>query len=545
MPLVCATFVGCGSSDDNRGGTSLGGAGGSGAGGSSGGTGGTNAGGTGGTGGTGASSGTGGTNAGGSSGTGGTGGSGTDPISGSIPTYEVTGTHYYVDAMTGSDSNPGTSQEPFQTLPYALTKVTGGDGVYLRDGDYGDLSFGAESNAPIDEVFDDWVTIVAEEGHSPRLGRVELGIWNRNGYKLPFAQVGNSDLWLRIDGVSITNQLGIYGSRHVDIRNCAIQTDAELTKLTASGSCVDVMNGQYVSLYNNDISHCGIGVAAMTTDFAMAGNEIHHISHDGLKIYGGYHWVVEGNSIHDLDDGLNDDDPDPDNRNNHCDCIHMHTIIHQGGYSDERWAGGGGDVVIRGNRLYHAEAMGIMVNQNDWDGTWGDYTIENNLFGPAGGMLVILGSNFTGITVRHNTVLYAPGDVWTSIFGRTMAPAGLADAGGQCYFFQIWGNGPEAQVYNNIFGGTGESTSLSSRIQQDQGVVTNNLFLPDDMAHLPYVTIPGTIDDFIAAGEVLGELVPGSAAHNAGTSAHPYPPEDVYHTPRDDGSPDIGAVEQQ
>jgi hypothetical protein len=464
----------------------------------------------------------------------------TSPLPASAPAYQVSGTHYYVDANTGSDTNPGTSEAPFQTLPYALTQVTGGDGIYLRDGDYGDLSFGAEANAPIDTVFDDWVTTTADNGHSPVLGRVELGIWNRNGYKLPFTQVGNSDLWLRIDGVTISNQLAIYGSRHVDVRNCTIQTEAELTALTASGSCVDVMNGQYVSLYDNDISHCGTGVAAMTTDFVMAGNEIHNISHDGLKIYGGYRWVVENNAIHDLDDGLSDTDPDPDNRNNHCDCIHMHTIIHEGGYSDDRWAGGGGDVVIRANLFCHAEAMDMMVNQNDWDGIWGDFTIENNLFGPSGGMLVILASSFTNLTVRHNTVLFAPGDVWTSFFGRTMASDGLADPSSLSYFLQIWHNGPEVQVYNNILAGT----NVSEQDTQDEGVVTNNLFISDDIEHLPYTAIPGNIQDFIDGGGVLGQLVTGSAAQNAGTTAYTYPGDDVYGTPRSDGAPDIGAVEQ-
>jgi hypothetical protein len=222
----------------------------------------------------------------------------------------------------------------------------------------------------------------------------------------------------------------------------------------------------------------------------------------------------------------------------------MHTIIHQGGYSDVRWAGGGGDVVIRGNLFYHAEAMDIMVNQNDWDGTWGDFTFENNLFGPSGGMLVILGSSFTGITVRHNTVLFALNDVWTSIFGRTMASIGLADPSSQSYLFQIWGNGPEAQVYNNIFAGAGSSTSLSNRIKQDKGVVTNNIFIPDDIDHLPYTAILGNIQDFIDGGVVLGQLVAGSAAQNAGTTAYTYPANDVYDNPRSDGAPDIGAVER-
>ena len=222
----------------------------------------------------------------------------------------------------------------------------------------------------------------------------------------------------------------------------------------------------------------------------------------------------------------------------------MHTIIHQGGYSDVRWAGGGGDVVIRGNLFYHAEAMDIMVNQNDWDGTWGDFTFENNLFGPSGGMLVILGSSFTGITVRHNTVLFALNDVWTSIFGRTMASSGLADPSSQSYLFQIWGNGPEAQVYNNIFAGAGSSTSPSNRIKQDKGVVTNNIFIPDDIDHLPYTAIPGNIQDFIDGGGVLGQLVTGSAAQNAGTTAYTYPANDVYDNPRSDGAPDIGAVER-
>jgi len=463
--------------------------------------------------------------------------------SGTVPEaaqeYEITGQRYFVDAIHGSDENPGTSLEPFQSLEYALSQVNAGDALLLRDGNYGDLVFGAEHNAPIPEVFTDWVTIKADSGHTPELGNVDLGIWNRNGYLLEFSEVGNSDLYLRLDGLRIQNQLSVKGSRHVDIRNCEISTDTTLEGLTASGACVEMLNGQNNSLLNNEIYHCGVGVVVMTTDFVMKGNDIHHTSHDAIKLYGGENILIEGNVVHHVDDGLTDDDPDPDNRNNHADGLHMHTIIHKNGYSNPRWAGGADNVVIRGNIFYHIEAMAVMINQNDWDGSWGSFIWENNIFGPTGGRLFIQGSSFESFVFRHNTVLYAPNDIWTSMYGRTMEPQGLKDPNSATYHLQVWKNPAGHEYYNNIL------CEASASLTQDQGVVQNNIFISSAQAEdlvLPYVEIPGNIQDFIDDGGVLGELAAESPAVDGGVDSLEVFETDIYGTFRD-SVPDIGAVE--
>ena len=51
-------------------------------------------------------------------------------------------------------------------------------------------------------------------------------------------------------------------------------------------------------------------------------------------------------------------DPDPDDRNNHADGIHIHTVIHLGGYDNPRWPGGGGNIVIRGNLFIGSDDVG-------------------------------------------------------------------------------------------------------------------------------------------------------------------------------------------
>ncbi|MBU1220937.1 right-handed parallel beta-helix repeat-containing protein [Myxococcota bacterium] len=457
-------------------------------------------------------------------------------------TYEITGTSWYVDINNGSDENPGTSELPFATIDYALTQVSGGDAVFVRDGSYGDLIFGSNNGLAIPEVFSDWVTLRADEGHSPVLAHVELGTWGQEDTTdaMPFTQVGNSNLRLRIDGFQITDRVRIRGSRYVEIRNCLVTSDdfslEELTKEAGYG--IQVFNGQHVLLLNNEITHCGIGVEAMTTDFVMKGNDIHHNSHDGLKIYGGENWLVEGNIFRELDDGLADDDDDPDERNMHVDGIHIHTIVHEGGYQADKWAGGAKNIVIRGNLFFHIEAMAVMINQNDSGrGDWEDFIWENNIFGPAGGHLFIQGSSFEGYFIfRHNTVLFTPNDVWTSMFGRTMRPGDLDNPQSACYYVQVWGNPANHMYYNNIF-------TSKTVLNQDQGVVTNNIFIgQDDLSNLPYQPISGTIEEFIVQGGVFGQLVEGSAAIDAGTTEQTVPEKDFYGTTRD-ATGDIGAVE--
>lgn len=468
--------------------------------------------------------------------------------------YEISGDTYYVDAATGDDANPGTDALPFATITHALSVVKGGDGILVRDGDYGDLEFGANGNLPIEVVFEDWVTLKAQEGHRPVLGQVKLGTLGRadNGWAaIPYYQIGNSDLRLRIDGFVISNQLIINGSRHIDVRNCEIRTGVSLYELHTTNGCATFMNGQHIQLLNNDINHCSVGVGGWTTDFVMAGNDIHHCAHDGLKVYGGRNWLVEGNTFRELDDGLDDDDDDPDGRNNHVDGIHIHTVVHGNPEPvpedwTQKWTGEGRNMVFRGNLFYHIESMAVMINHNDSErGEWEGFLWENNIFGPTNGRLFIQTAAIVGQVFRNNTVLFAPNDEWVSMYGRTMRAEGLGDPGSAQYHLQTWdfGVGQETPLkhdyYNNIL------CSASADLTQSVGVVANNIFIsPENMSELPYEPIPGTIQEYIDEGHLLGILVPGSPAIDASSATEEAPATDIYRKDRD-ASPDIGAVEYQ
>ena len=75
--------------------------------------------------------------------------------------YEVGSVAYYVDANNGSDTNDGSENSPFATVLHALNQAQGGEVIYVANGNYGDLSFGAtyyegsKKVTPIEEVFTD------------------------------------------------------------------------------------------------------------------------------------------------------------------------------------------------------------------------------------------------------------------------------------------------------------------------------------------------------------------------------------------------------
>lgn len=476
--------------------------------------------------------------------------------------YTIEGAVYYVDSENGSDENAGTKDAPFATILHALSVVKGGDGIYVNGGEYGDLSFGANFSetkenysTPIEEVFDDWVTVKAVEGTSPELDRVRLGTWHDDGgwFTIDFSQLGNSDLRLRLDGFTVNNGVMIYGSRHVDVRNCLIKLDGTFSELSDEEKTefmatpgVGVYNGRYVTVLNNEITNTGLGVSGMTTDFVIKDNHIHHCFHDGIQIHGGTNWLIEGNTVHDLDDGVGDDDGA--SYNMHVDGIHMYMIN-----SAEKWAHGSYNFTIRGNFIYHTEAMGVMINSTSIEGGgYENFVWENNIFGPSDGTLFIMGAVFeNGNVFRHNTILYTPNDQWTSHLGRTFGED-FGDPRSSNYYVQTWSaEGKENhEFYNNIL------TSVTSFTQGD-GFVEMNIYYTENSdaelennggfqtSTLPYEPIDGGIQDVIDAGNVPGVLTENSIAVDSGASSDSTAYEltvDFLQNARDD-KPDVGAIE--
>ncbi len=72
----------------------------------------------------------------------------------------------YVDGVSGSNSNSGTQEEPWQTLQFAIDQVGPGDTIFVRDGIYSEkVSFdGAEDSG---SEADGFVTLTAFPGETP------------------------------------------------------------------------------------------------------------------------------------------------------------------------------------------------------------------------------------------------------------------------------------------------------------------------------------------------------------------------------------------
>jgi hypothetical protein len=75
-----------------------------------------------------------------------------------------TGNVYYV-ATNGSDSNPGTTTQPFRTLKKGVSVLTAGDTLYVKDGTY--FGSGQLMGIPSGTSWNKPVTIAAYPGHRP------------------------------------------------------------------------------------------------------------------------------------------------------------------------------------------------------------------------------------------------------------------------------------------------------------------------------------------------------------------------------------------
>jgi len=215
------------------------------------------------------------------------------------------GATYYLDAANGDDSNPGTSDQPWKTLSraYALysgagTKVTEGDTVLFKDGDYGEFR-----EVHIDANRTDWIIYEAAPGHSPTLSNI-------------FVYNDDYDSYLRWNGFNVTNGISLQHGSYFYIYDCNITSAPEphsgFYAPYCSGETVGISsryNVNYVTVENCKISYtkrgirCGDGGGAYWT---IKNNTIHRLAEDGIRPDGTSHLLIEGNLIYDAHKGRTD-----------------------------------------------------------------------------------------------------------------------------------------------------------------------------------------------------------------------------------------------
>ncbi|HSJ53282.1 MAG TPA: right-handed parallel beta-helix repeat-containing protein [Anaerolineae bacterium] len=218
---------------------------------------------------------------------------------------------YYVDALTGSNLNPGTASAPWRTIQKAADTVVSGSTVHVRPGRYQErvrVTRPGRAGAPI--VFQAR-GIVRVRGFTILADDIAV-----RGFEI----TGTPDLW--DDGVGI----------FVDARRCLLE-DNEIRYATRGGIllfCETCEPGSANCVVRNNrlVRNALIGIEIHGNDHVIEGNEIwgtvqYHpgwadpptwVDADGIRFFGQGHRVT-GNYIHDISYDH------PQNVNPHIDCF--------------------------------------------------------------------------------------------------------------------------------------------------------------------------------------------------------------------------------
>jgi len=223
---------------------------------------------------------------------------------------------FYLDASTGNDSNPGTSEAPWKTIAKAQASTQGGDTVYVRTGEYG---------AFIDaSARDSLLTYRAEPGHHPELDFIQLGDFaNRgasvclafNGFTIAGGDSENRAVTLyEVNQVQLSNctligqgyqaddssaGISIHHCTDVVIQNCMIKAQTD----TVEGAYRKGIYGRYshdVTVQDCEISRVAQGISAWGERWTIAHNDIHHCDSDGIVLQGVCDSTIRDNHIHEV-----------------------------------------------------------------------------------------------------------------------------------------------------------------------------------------------------------------------------------------------------
>ncbi|MFW6153667.1 MAG: right-handed parallel beta-helix repeat-containing protein [Planctomycetota bacterium] len=438
------------------------------------------------------------------------------------------GATYYLDAVNGSDTTgDGSAAAPWQSLAKVFTTITGGDTVVLASGNYGPFEQIAYATGGWD-LFDDWVTFTEAPGADATFESVRIAFVGSTPPD-PY-QEGFFDAYLRFEGIHVLDGVVCKSARHWAFVDCLIERVGPWT-----GSVENIEKGAVFFRCGTDIlidrceiTNTGKGIEGRGHDIRVLNNHIHGGSHDGIRVTGWWNSLIEGNRIHDFDDGVTDAEAD---WSRHCDLIHIFIP----GPGPEGWQNH--NVVFRNNVLYDTEAQIVQFNNYYASDTRNELiTFENNIFGPSHANMFNNADPVDGLIFRNNTVV---------VFDQPRQ-YNRWELGN--YNLRISGASTGVQVYNNILGSGVPSTGAELEIFDYNLYQIAPNVLPagvDDSRAFGRFTMIGVDPMFVNPGAFDGELDPASPAINYGTcllAPTPIHEWDIVGTPRD-LRPDLGAWE--
>jgi parallel beta-helix repeat protein len=316
----------------------------------------------------------------------------------------VLASDFYIDPQHGDPSGDGSANRPWRSLQEVIDRglvqsrgwdslpynperklvakneaapIKPGDTIWLRSGDYGDVTIRKHYNAGV-------VAIAAQQGHVPRLRSLLLqssSHWALKGLHISpeFGTGGKPRTMIEIQSH------GWNGPVHdVLVEQCVLQSIADSSGWSAadwnersvSGIGAD---GERIVIRGNRLKNVNFGISVSASHALIERNVVENFAGDGLRGLGN-HSVFQHNLVKNCYD-VND---------NHDDGFQSWSTGPDGVGSGEVIG-----IVLRGNTIINNEDpdqphRGTLQGIGCFDGMFVDWTIENN---------VVIVDHYHGITL--------------------------------------------------------------------------------------------------------------------------------------------------
>ncbi len=366
-------------------------------------------------------------------------------------------------------------------LSTALSQASGGDKILLASGNYGDFSFSGKT-------FSSNVTVVSQDASKPATFNT-----------LEFNNVDN----LTIDSVFVDFKptaatqdnaagLSVRDSAHITITNSVFEGGISPNDGLMIGRGIYVLDGEDITISNNDVSHFRRGILTSDIDqIKIINNHVHENRTTTLSGGNVSNALIEGNHL---------ESSSPNNfggTGDHGDFIHYWTRSIQDGPSE--------NFVIRGNFIEQGTGTGILGIYMDNDQNpqgFRNVLIENNVIHNSNGQGVRL-EDVNGGIVRNNTLLQSEGDYRD-------APRIRVEDGSKNILLE------NNIVSNTTAGGALDNISGNNIVERGTIVVQNDSPSEPNYVGKLFVNLPltnGTLADL--------QKVPGGLPANAGANLTP------------------------
>ena len=191
---------------------------------------------------------------------------------------------YYSDPIAGTAQGDGSAKAPWPKLEAMvkagrLPQLHAGDTLLLRSGNHGSVKFSGDNETPI--------TIAAESGKTPQLGRLEVDGgkgWVLKGLTISPSFAATS---YKTNIVTLAERGAGEG---IVLQDCFIYTALDSSKWTkddwmnAYNGVFAGRNGTHLTLRNNYILNTRFGVTMGAPESLCEGNVIANFSGDGLRL---------------------------------------------------------------------------------------------------------------------------------------------------------------------------------------------------------------------------------------------------------------------